>query len=123
LAALSKELADAANGTQDSLLSRAALAVEELGEWLAANGQGDLLAAGDALGDRMYVLIGDAVASGLPLDLIFEAVHESNVTKLPLVQTGFGRAVRGPSYFPPDIATALEAQALGRNVRRAEFDA
>ncbi len=91
LVQLSKEVADAANGTTDVLLSRVAMTLEEIGEWLAANGQGDLAAAADALGDRLYLLLGDAVATGLPLARIFKAVHESNVSKLPLVTTGWAR--------------------------------
>ncbi|WP_428307968.1 hypothetical protein [Lacipirellula sp.] len=104
---LSKELAAAANGTEDVLLSRAAMAVEELGEWLTANAEADLPAAADALGDRLYVLCGDAVASGIPLSEVFEAVHESNCSKLPLVTTAFGKAFKGPDYKAPNLESLL----------------
>ena len=80
-------MADAANGYQDQLLSRAAMAVEELGEWIFAHADTDLVAAADSLADRFYVLLGDAVATGLPLGRLFEAVHRSNMTKLIFVQT------------------------------------
>ena len=111
---LSKELAAAANGTEDVLLSRVAMAVEELGEWLAANGKGDLAAAADALGDRLYVLLGDAVATGIPMAEVFEAVHESNWSKLPLVTTGMGKAFKGPDYQAPDLESLLAAYAALR---------
>ena len=114
LTELSKELAAAANGTEDVLLSRAAMAVEELGEWLAANSKSDLPGAADALGDRLYVLLGDAVATGIPLPEVFEAVHESNWSKLPSVTTGMGKAFKGPDYLAPDLETLLADYAALR---------
>jgi hypothetical protein len=107
LTKLSKDLASASNGMHDVLLGRAALAVEELGEWLAAHANGDLIGAGDAIGDRFYVLLGDAVASGLPLAEILSEIHRSNMTKFAGVTTGVGRGVKGPAYNPPDIAGVL----------------
>ena len=74
------------------------MAVEELGEWLAANGKSDLPGAADALGDRLYVLLGDAVATGIPLPEVFEAVHESNWSKLPLGDhRAWARPLRAPT--------------------------
>lgn len=114
LADLSKELAVAANGTEDVLLSRAAMAVEELGEWLVAKAKSDLPAVADALGDRLYVLLGDAVATGIPLAEVFEAVHESNWSKLPHVTTAVGKAFKGPDYLAPDLETLLAHHAALR---------
>ena len=111
LTELSKGLAAAANGTEDTLLSRAAMAVEELGEWLAANAKADLTGTADALGDRLYVLLGDAVATGIPLSEVFEAVHESNYSKLPHVTTALGKAFKGPGYQKPDLETLLAPYA------------
>jgi predicted HAD superfamily Cof-like phosphohydrolase len=114
LAQLAKELAVAANGTEDTLLSRAAMAVEELGEWLAANAKFDLPAVADALGDRLYVLLGDAVATSIPLSEVFEAVHESNWSKLPHITTALGKAFKGPGYQKPDLETLLAQYAALR---------
>ena len=111
---LSKEVADEANGTTDVLLSRAAMTLEEIAEWLAANGKGDLPAAADALGDRLYLLLGDCVATGLPLARIFAAVHQSNLSKLPGVTTGWGKGVKGSRYQRPDLATLLAECAASR---------
>lgn len=86
------------------LLSRAAMAVEVLGEWLSAHGAGNLPAAADAIGDRLFILLGDAVATGLPLPEIFERVYESNSTKLKGVTNGLGKAVKGPGYVAPSLA-------------------
>lgn len=107
LGKLSRDLALASNGMRDVALGRAALAVEELAEWLAAHANGDLVAAGDALGDRLYVLVGDAVATGMPLGALFAEVHRSNMTKFPGITTGVGRGVKGPTFVPPDIAAVL----------------
>ncbi len=107
LGELAKDAADAANGTTDVLLSRLAMTLEEIGEWLAAHANGDVASAADALGDRLYLLIGDAVATGLPLSEIFEAVHQSNLSKLPGVTTGLGKGVKGSDYQQPDLETLL----------------
>lgn len=107
LIGLSKELAEAANGFQDQLLSRAAMAVEELSEWLDAHAENDYVAAADSLADRFYVLLGDAVATGFPLGPLFAEVDRSNKTKLIFVQSGHGKGVKGSDYDRPDIARVL----------------
>ncbi len=116
LGELAKDAADAANGTTDVLLSRLAMTLEEIGEWLAAHAHGDVASAADALGDRLYLLLGDAVATGLPLSEIFTAVHDSNISKLKGVATGMGKGVKGASYQRPDLATLLATLAAGRSV-------
>ena len=120
LEALSKAVADEANGTTDVLLSRTAMALEELAEWLAAHSDGDLHGAADAVADRAYVLVGDAVAAGMPLADLFVEIHHSNMTKLPGITNGNGKAIAsvGPgrnqsqlakgSYQPPKVADVLE---------------
>ena len=121
LAELAKEAAEAANGTTDVLLSRLAMTLEEIGEWLAAHAHGDVASAADALGDRLYLLIGDAVATGLPLSEIFEAVHQSNLSKLPGVTTGMGKGVKGSGYQRPDLATLLATLATERKPDEADM--
>ncbi|MBA3481438.1 MAG: nucleoside triphosphate pyrophosphohydrolase family protein [Pirellulales bacterium] len=121
LSELSKEAADAANGTTDVLLSRLAMTLEELSEWLAAHANGDVAAAADALGDRLYLLVGDAVATGLPLGEIFTAVHESNLSKLPGVTTGLGKGVKGSDYQRPDLGTLLATLAAERQPNETDM--
>ncbi len=82
---------------------RLALALEELAEWAAAHANQDLVAAADAWADRAYVLMGDAVACGLPAQELFEEVHRSNMTKQFGIRTGVGKAYRGTQYEPPGI--------------------
>ena len=90
------------------LLQRAAMAIEELAEWLQAHAKGDLVAAADAWADRAYVLSGDAVAAGLPAAALFAEVHRSNMTKEPVAGES-GKARKGPGYTPPNLETILVA--------------
>jgi len=88
------------------LLQRAAMAIEELAEWLQAHAKGDLVAAADAWADRAFVLFGDAVAAGLPAAPLFAEVHRSNMTKEPVAGRS-GKAHKGPGYTPPDLGAIL----------------
>jgi predicted HAD superfamily Cof-like phosphohydrolase len=96
-----------ADGDKDLLLSRAAMELEELAEWLLAHAQANLVGVADALGDRLYLLLGDAVATGLPLAELLVVVHESNMSKLGGVHTGLGKGVKGPGYARPRITEVL----------------
>jgi predicted HAD superfamily Cof-like phosphohydrolase len=104
---IAKELSRGADGEKDMVLCRAAMVLEELAEWLYAHANPDLVKAADAIDDRFYVLLGDAVATGLPLEALFEVVHTSNMTKLGAVHTGVGKAVKGGGYERPEIAEIL----------------
>jgi predicted HAD superfamily Cof-like phosphohydrolase len=88
------------------LRRRVLMAVEELAEWIEAHVAGDLNSAADALGDRLYVLLGDAVASGLPLQSIFDEVHRSNMTKVAS-QNQDGKGVKSESFEQPDFRKLL----------------
>ena len=107
IAELSGRMAGAATSFGHVLLFRTALALEEVGEWLTANAMRDLVGVADALGDRFYVLLGDVVATGMPLAPIFEEIHRSNMSKTPNVQTGHGHGVKGRDYQAPDLGRLL----------------
>ncbi|MFO7906374.1 MAG: hypothetical protein ACQESR_23360 [Planctomycetota bacterium] len=94
------------------LLQQAAMAIEELAEWLRAHAGGDLVGAADAWAERAYVLFGDAVASGLPASELFAEVHRSNMSK-NLVADGTGKATKGANYRPPNLVSILEAASHG----------
>ena len=104
---LAKLAARESEGREDPLLNRAALALEEMAEWLMAHAEGDLTAVADAWGDRFYVLLGDAVETGLPVEDLFAATHRSNFTKAFGVTTGVGKAVKLDTYEPPKIVECL----------------
>lgn len=101
---LGSEVGELAATIDDLLLARTAMALEELGEWLAAHHRGDLVAAADGWADRAYVLFGDAVTAGLPAGALFQVVHASNMTKKP----GPGsKPHKGAGFKRPDIGAAL----------------
>lgn len=59
------------------------------------------------LADILYVVYGTAVTFGLPLQEVFEAVHESNMSKLgedgkPIYRED-GKVLKGPNYKEPDL--------------------
>ncbi len=62
---------------------RLRLIVEEVGELASAIAEGDAVEAADALADISYVTVGGALAFGLPLPEVWEAVQASNMTKFP----------------------------------------
>jgi predicted HAD superfamily Cof-like phosphohydrolase len=93
-------------GSRDPLVARVLMSLEETAEWLEAHAEGDVVAAADAWADRCYVLVGDAVACGLPAAEIFEAVHESNMTKATVDPIN-GKAIKGKHYKRPRIEAAL----------------
>ncbi len=91
----------------DSLGARLAMALEELAEWVEAHAAGDLVAAADAWGDRQYLLLGDAVATGLPVEEIFDEVHRSNMTKTRLVTDALGKAQKDEGFRHPRLASIV----------------
>ncbi len=104
---LGKQLLQAADGDKDIVICRAAMVLEELAEWLQAHANSNVVGAADAIADRFYLLLGDAVATGLPLTDLFQEAHRSNMTKLMAVHTGVGKGVKGLGYQRPQIAKIL----------------
>ena len=88
-------------------LSRFLLAAEELAEWAEAHAEQDLIAAADAWGDRMFVLIGDAVSCGLPASKVFAEVHRSNMTKLGGDRSESGKGIKSDDFEDPDFGDVL----------------
>jgi predicted HAD superfamily Cof-like phosphohydrolase len=87
-------------GTGDQVLSRTTLSLEETAEWLEAHAAEDLVEATDALADRLFVLLGDAVACGLPVAPAFELVAKSNATKQQM-RLSDGKGQKGEGYMCP----------------------
>lgn len=99
-----REIIRACSGRGSHLLSRVCLSLEETAEFLEAHAIGDITGVADAVGDRLFVLLGDAVACGLPLCEIFKAVCESNLTKAMGKMDGRGKAIKGSDYRDPTDA-------------------
>ena len=111
---LDKTLAELRNlaTDNDTLLSRLCLSIEETVEWLQSHIDEDLVAAADAIGDRAYVLFGDAVASGMPLQDIFEEIHRSNMSKAESKKGELGKADKSDGYNTPDLDLILAKAKL-----------
>ena len=90
---------------------RVALLEEEVSEFVAASGNGDLIGIADALADIVYVIYGTAVTYGIDLDSVLREVHRANMSKLasdgrPVLRDD-GKVLKSERYFPPDIASVL----------------
>jgi predicted HAD superfamily Cof-like phosphohydrolase len=99
-------------GDRDALL-RYKLIREENEEYLEAALRGDLVEVADALGDILYILCGTLLKHGLEhkIDEVFREIQRSNMSKLgadgkPIYRDD-GKVMKGPGYFPPDIARIL----------------
>lgn len=85
----------------------------------------DAVAALDALTDILYVVFGTYHTLGLGkcAKHAFDEVHESNMSKLGPdnrpVKNDFGKVMKGPNYYPPDLITIVEA---ARRVDSTIFD-
>lgn len=74
-------------------------------------GTRDVVEAADALGDLVYVIYGMALECGIPLPAVLAEIQASNLSKLggdgePIYRED-GKVLKGPGYFPPDVAGVL----------------
>jgi len=81
---------------------------EELEELTEAMQKKDLLEIADALTDILYVTYGAGHAFGINLDVCFNEVQNSNMSKLgkdgkPIYNES-GKVMKGPKYFKPDLS-------------------
>ena len=84
---------------------------EELNEFKEAIKKKDLKEVADALTDILYVTYGAGHAFGINLDICFEEVQKSNMSKLgedgkPIFNE-YGKVMKGPKYFKPDLKKFL----------------
>ena len=81
---------------------------EELDELKEALNNKDLIEVADALTDILYVTYGAGHAFGINLDVCFDEVQKSNMSKLdendkPIYNES-GKVMKGPNYFKPDLS-------------------
>jgi predicted HAD superfamily Cof-like phosphohydrolase len=111
LAVAVREICDRFAGHPDSrtsLIARSLMSLEETAEWLEAHVAHDIIAAADAWADRLYVLLGDAIATGLPASNVFQAVHASNMTKAAR-DSRTGKGVKASGYQAPELALDIDS--------------
>jgi predicted HAD superfamily Cof-like phosphohydrolase len=90
---------------------RKRLIEEEYEEFRESYERGDLVNAFKELADLIYVVAGTGAAMGGDLDAVFDAVQESNMSKLGRdgkpVRREDGKILKGPDYKEPDVKRAL----------------
>lgn len=110
--------------TEEEFELRYKLSKEELDEYLEACKNEDIVEIADAIADRLFLALGDAICHGLGdiLPEIFEEVVASNMSKLdengkPIVngENGvfdryqpLGKILKSKNYFKPKIKEILE---------------
>ena len=106
--------------TREEALLRHRLMAEENDEYLEAAENGDVVEVADALGDQLYILAGTMMRHGMQdvIAKVFREIQASNMSKLgsngePILRED-GKVMKGPSYFRPNIAGILEADAEAR---------
>lgn len=101
--------------SDDDMSARSVLILEELNETMAAHRDGDLVKFTDGLADLAYVVLGTAVAAGIPFDQIWARVHDANMAKIRgITKRGLAVDVAKPEgWQPPDVAGALAQFKLG----------
>jgi len=94
----------------DDQALRIRLIQEELDELDYAMANDDMEAIADGIGDLLYVVLGTAVAYGINIDPIFEAIHNANMAKLGGTTRPDGKILKPEGWQPPDIRSLLIAQ-------------
>ena len=85
---------------------------EELDELKEALDKKDIVEIADALTDILYVTYGAGHAFGINLDICFDEVQNSNMSKLDKkgnpIYNDLGKVMKGPNYFKPNLKKYLK---------------
>jgi len=100
---------------EKEFLLRHKLMKEENQEYLEACATNDLVGVADALGDKLYILLGTILKHGLQDKIVevFEEIQGSNMSKLgadgkPIYRED-GKVLKSNQYFKPNILAILKA--------------
>ena len=100
--------------SEETIMLRYKLMEEENNEYLEAAIKGDFVEVADALGDKLYVLLGTIIEHGMQdvIQNVFDEIHNSNMSKLdengkPIYRED-GKAMKGPNYKSPKIKNILK---------------
>jgi len=86
---------------------------EELDEYKDAALKGDIIEVADALGDKLYILLGTILAHGMQDVIIdvFNEIHRSNMTKLTedgkVLRREDGKIIKSDRYEPPNLKSII----------------
>lgn len=84
-------------------LLRDTLIREESQELFVAMAKEDIIEIADGLADLLYVVFGTAVSYGIPIQEVFDEVHESNMTKNNLKNDNGKVIGKDGNYKPVDL--------------------
>lgn len=85
---------------------RTKLLYEEFNEYLDAEKNNNLIGVADAIADMIYIACGTAASYGIPLDEIWEEVHNSNMAKLvdgKALKREDGKILKPKGWRPPNL--------------------
>lgn len=81
-------------------------------ELIPALDSGNIVEIADAIADSIVVLIGTALAYGIPLKQVWKEVHRSNMAKMQpdgtVKRRADGKILKPEGWTPPDIKSIIE---------------
>ncbi len=90
---------------------RMKLLSEEFNEYMEGEQKDDLENVAKELADIIYIVCGTAASYGIPLDVVFDEVHKSNMAKLgpdgKPNRREDGKILKPDGWTPPDIKKIL----------------
>jgi predicted HAD superfamily Cof-like phosphohydrolase len=96
---------------EDERVLRRKLLKEEVDEYFDGEDKDDLENVAKELADIIYIVCGTAASYGIPLDVVFDAVHKSNMAKLgpdgKPKRREDGKILKPEGWMPPDIKSIL----------------
>lgn len=85
---------------------------EVTGELIPALDSGNIIEIADAIADSIVVLIGTALAYGIPLKQVWKEVHRSNMAKMQpdgtVKRRADGKILKPEGWTPPDIKGIID---------------
>lgn len=101
---------------EETLHLRLGLIDEECDELHDGIDRRNFVEVADALTDILYVVYGMGQSLGIDLNLCFDEVHNSNMSKLQdgkVLYRDDGKVLKGKDYVSPDLETVLSHQGYG----------
>jgi predicted HAD superfamily Cof-like phosphohydrolase len=97
--------------TPDQTLLYLELIREEFEELEQAHHDKDIIEAADAVGDLIWVVLGYCNSIGIPIAPVWQAICESNMSKIPeggkVLRRADGKILKPDTFFEPNIHRAL----------------
>jgi predicted HAD superfamily Cof-like phosphohydrolase len=85
---------------------------EAFGQYLHAEQENDLDAVKESILDMMDRVFNVARLSNIPINVVFDEIHRSNLSKLmpdgSVLYRADNKVLKGPNYTPPDIASIMQ---------------